>query len=386
MAEHKVPQDVEADDKLIGPFSFRQFIYLMIAFGGCVMAFFLSQASPVLAIIPAPMVLFFGVLALPLRKDQPMEVYLAALIKYYFGGSRVRIWAADGEEPNVTISAPETIEDPKTKELAADEVSRRLSFLANITDTQGWSTRGFSTSVNQTNLNDDYASAAQDAYDVMDDSNTVQVDNMLTKSAQDVRSRAMAKMREASQLTNVAPQAAPVYTQPVQPSTLASTPSTSSAGPSNYWTTPLQTAQLPNYAYQNTASYQPQYIPQAPAQPIASVQQPAQQSVQQPIQQPIPQATWQTVQPSPAQYMPPTTPQQSPDFTAPKSDDENVITDELLQKVAMHRDDDVQIDRNTKVINPNGDESAIIDNNKDEPNEQTTIGASDGSFIDIKFH
>ena len=372
MAEHKVPQDVEADDKLIGPFSFRQFIYLIIAFGGCVMAFFLSQASPVLAIIPAPMVLFFGVLALPLRKDQPMEVYLAALIKYYFGGSRVRIWAADGEEPNVTISAPETVEDPKTKELAADEVSRRLSFLANITDTQGWSTRGFSASMNQTNLNDDYASAAQDAYDVMDDSNTVQVDNMLTKSAQDVRSRAMAKMREASQLTNTTPQTAPVYTQPVQSSAPASTPSTE---PSNYWTTPLQTAQLPNYTYQNTASYQPQYIPQAPAQPIA------------PVQQPIPQTTWQTAQPSPApaQYTPPTTPQQLPDFAASKSDDENVITDELLQKVAMHRDDDVQIDRNTKVINPNGNESAIIDSNKDEPNKQT-IGASDGSFIDIKFH
>lgn len=30
MASYKVPQDVEADDKLIGPFSFRQFIYLVI--------------------------------------------------------------------------------------------------------------------------------------------------------------------------------------------------------------------------------------------------------------------------------------------------------------------------------------------------------------------
>ena len=30
MAEYKVAQDVEAEDKLIGPFSFRQFIYLII--------------------------------------------------------------------------------------------------------------------------------------------------------------------------------------------------------------------------------------------------------------------------------------------------------------------------------------------------------------------
>ena len=33
MAQYKVPQDVEADDKLIGPFSFRQFVYLLIAGG-----------------------------------------------------------------------------------------------------------------------------------------------------------------------------------------------------------------------------------------------------------------------------------------------------------------------------------------------------------------
>ncbi len=31
MAVYKVPQDVEAEDKLLGPFSMRQFIYLIIA-------------------------------------------------------------------------------------------------------------------------------------------------------------------------------------------------------------------------------------------------------------------------------------------------------------------------------------------------------------------
>ena len=30
MAVYKVAQDVEAEDKLLGPFSFRQFIYLII--------------------------------------------------------------------------------------------------------------------------------------------------------------------------------------------------------------------------------------------------------------------------------------------------------------------------------------------------------------------
>ena len=75
MAQYKVPQDVEADDKLLGPFSFRQFVYLLIAGGLIALAIGLFQLFPLLVIIPLPFVLFFGALALPLRKDQPMETY-----------------------------------------------------------------------------------------------------------------------------------------------------------------------------------------------------------------------------------------------------------------------------------------------------------------------
>ena len=33
MAVYRVPQDVEAEDKLLGPFSFKQFVFLIIAVG-----------------------------------------------------------------------------------------------------------------------------------------------------------------------------------------------------------------------------------------------------------------------------------------------------------------------------------------------------------------
>ncbi len=32
MATYKIPQNVEAEDKLIGPFSFKQFIFLILGF------------------------------------------------------------------------------------------------------------------------------------------------------------------------------------------------------------------------------------------------------------------------------------------------------------------------------------------------------------------
>jgi hypothetical protein len=78
MAVYKVPQDVEAEDKLIGPFSFRQFIYLIVAALGIFMAWALSQVFIGLLILPLPIVFAFLALALPLRKDQPMETYLQA--------------------------------------------------------------------------------------------------------------------------------------------------------------------------------------------------------------------------------------------------------------------------------------------------------------------
>ena len=83
MSVYKVPQDVEAEDKLLGPFSFRQFVFLIIAVIGIAIAYGLSTILLPLAIIPVPIILFFGALALPLKKDQPMEVYLAAVISFY---------------------------------------------------------------------------------------------------------------------------------------------------------------------------------------------------------------------------------------------------------------------------------------------------------------
>ena len=83
MATYKVPQDVEAEDKLLGPFTFRQFIYLLISAAGIAIIFGLFQIFPLLAIIPIPFTFFFLILALPIKKDQPMEVYLASIASFY---------------------------------------------------------------------------------------------------------------------------------------------------------------------------------------------------------------------------------------------------------------------------------------------------------------
>lgn len=141
MAQYKVPQDVEADDKLIGPFSFRQFIYLIIAAGMIALAWALFQVFPLLVIVPLPIVLFFGALALPLKKDQPMETYLAAIVSFYLKPHK-RIWEPGQPESTIQITAPKQVEVSRTKDLTQDEASHRLSFLAEIVDSEGHAIKG----------------------------------------------------------------------------------------------------------------------------------------------------------------------------------------------------------------------------------------------------
>ncbi len=171
MAVYKVPQDVEADDKLIGPFSFRQFIYLLIVAGAGFIGWVLYQLFLPLVIIVIPVILLFGALALPLRKDQPMETYLAAIISFYLKPHR-RLWSPDGSQALVQITAPTVIEIKRTKDLSQDEAEQRLSYLAQIVDSRGWAVRGVQgrdPAVTNSMTNDAFFDA-QAAPDMLDES------------------------------------------------------------------------------------------------------------------------------------------------------------------------------------------------------------------------
>ena len=168
MALYKVPQDVEAEDKLLGPFSFRQFIYLIIVVMAIGIAWGLWQLFPPLAIIPLPIVIFFGALALPLRKDQPMETYLAAMVEYFLKPHR-RLWDPDGINSLIEITVPKVIEYSRVKDITTTEAERRFSYLSEIADSQGWSVRGSSVQAPNSAMNSDVYFEAQQVPDIITD-------------------------------------------------------------------------------------------------------------------------------------------------------------------------------------------------------------------------
>jgi hypothetical protein len=214
MAVYKVAQDVEADDKILGPFSLRQFIYLIIVAISIALAWGLSQLFIGLAIIPVPFILFFGALALPLRKDQPMEVYLGALVSYYLKPRR-RTWEPDGIESLIEITAPKVIEIQRTKDITETEAERRLSYLADIADTQGWAVRHTAQPSNNSMISDAYFEAQQ-TEDVLDVNGGVSqsLGAMINQADERRKQSMMARMQQATQApTSQQPQS--IYVPPV---------------------------------------------------------------------------------------------------------------------------------------------------------------------------
>ena len=188
MAQYKVPQDVEAEDKLLGPFTFRQFIYLIIAIACIAAAWGLFQIFPLLAILPLPFAGFFAVLALPLKKDQPMETYLAAVINFHLKPKK-RVWLPGQSESTILITAPKVVEAPRARDITQEEASHRLSFLADIIDTEGRSIR----SDYNSSMKDEYAAEANAAVDILDQ--PTQIDQMIARNQVDRQAELVAQIR-----------------------------------------------------------------------------------------------------------------------------------------------------------------------------------------------
>ena len=204
MATYKVPQDVEAEDKLLGPFTFRQFIYLLISAAGIAIIFGLFQIFPLLAIIPIPFTFFFLILALPIKKDQPMEVYLASIASFYLKPN-TRRWTPGQKETTIKITAPKIIEKPRARNITEEEASTRLSFLSNLVDSEGYAIRGNS------NFNEDFIAENNNIVDILDQDSNQNINQMIAKEQQNRHAALISNMKAA--ISNADQNLPPTFTQ-----------------------------------------------------------------------------------------------------------------------------------------------------------------------------
>lgn len=220
MALYKVIQDIEAEDKFVGPLTLRQFIFAAIAVASSYASFYaLTKGIWLVLALLSPIILFSGFFAWPFGRDQPTEVWALAKLRFLIKPRR-RIWDQSGMKQLVTVTAPKKIERHLTDGLSQVEVKSRLQALASTLDSRGWAVKNVATNVfaypdnsdrlvsaglAEDNLSDPYA--ANDIMDVEHNATAYQLDALMQASEQARRKDLLATVK--SPAVDKAPAQAP---------------------------------------------------------------------------------------------------------------------------------------------------------------------------------
>lgn len=138
MATYKVLQDIEAEDKLVGPLTLRQFLYAITCIVCLYICFLLvTKHAPYFTALFLPPALVFGFFAFPWGREQPTEIWALAKVRFMIKPRR-RIWDQSGVKELVTITVPKKVEVTYTNGLSQTEVKSRLRALADTIDSRGW--------------------------------------------------------------------------------------------------------------------------------------------------------------------------------------------------------------------------------------------------------
>jgi len=134
--QFKVPQNIDLEDKIVGPLTLIQFVYVLVGGLVCYIIFqLLTSYIALVLIIDIPIALVALALAFLKIQDQPLSHFIVAGLAY-FQRPKVRFWMREGKSQSVIYQAPAAIKKtdvgiPKRKIEKSD-----LEMLAHALDTK----------------------------------------------------------------------------------------------------------------------------------------------------------------------------------------------------------------------------------------------------------
>jgi len=220
MASYKIIQDIEADDKLLGPLTLRQFIYAGIGALFVYLSYIvIIKHAPFMLVLFIPIICTAVFFAFPWKLNQPTEVWALAKIRFIFL-PKDRRWDQNDVKSIVVITAPEKIVTDYTKGLTAKEIDSRLKTLARTIDSRGWAIKNVSNistlnklqhpqntdsdrlvgiTITPTAVLSADIAAADDILDVQSSSIAKHLDNMLHKFSTGQRNNIIANLKTGQQ-------------------------------------------------------------------------------------------------------------------------------------------------------------------------------------------
>ena len=138
MASYKVIQDVEAEDKLIGPLTIKQLLYALLATGVVLVGWYVGKNTAWIALAPFIVIaLPFIFMAAPLGRDQPNDLWLLSRLNFRLRPKK-RLWSQTGNAHKVLVVAGgEEVQAPAGESRTAEEIEARARHLSSILDSHG---------------------------------------------------------------------------------------------------------------------------------------------------------------------------------------------------------------------------------------------------------
>jgi len=140
--EYKIPQQIEIEDKILGPFTLRQFLYMIVG-GVTVYILFLivGQINIVLFFtIAFPIALLTLGLVFIKINERPFAMFLGYFLAFMIE-PRIRIWEKSTRVKKIMVQSKTESEQSKREVARRTKkglVRSRLEELAMIVDTKGW--------------------------------------------------------------------------------------------------------------------------------------------------------------------------------------------------------------------------------------------------------
>lgn len=149
--QFKVPQFIDIEDKIFGPFTFKQFAYMAGAAGGLYMSFKLLP-FPINAVVGLSFAGFGAALAFYKYNDKPFINFVESFVKYHLH-SRLYIWqkkkVAKVESPSELGSDSDHTMNPVQGDMAMVDQNMYLHQKQNVNRFAGSAAQNGQQSVNQ---------------------------------------------------------------------------------------------------------------------------------------------------------------------------------------------------------------------------------------------
>ncbi len=140
--DYKIPQNIDVEDKIFGPFTLRQFLYIL-AGGTIIYLLFLTLGTNInlFAMASGPVFILTVALVFVKVNDRPFLIFLG-YFSSYLGESKLKKWDKATRIKMTMVQSEEETEQSRANIAISTKtgiVRSRLTQLATIVDTQGWS-------------------------------------------------------------------------------------------------------------------------------------------------------------------------------------------------------------------------------------------------------